>query len=801
MIELPSDRLRKRYEPEALGFATTEEVTPATGIIGQERAVASLRLGLEIEDPTFHVFVAGPPGTGRTTAVRSFLDKLAAAHPVPSDWCFVNNFRDASRPLAIRLQAGMGRALADDVNRLVQRARDEVPRALETEEYQAKRQEIQSDLDVRRSALFEQLTAKAGSDFMVETGPLGVIYTPLIGGRPLTEELKRSLSAAALQETAAKSEAFAEEVKHTLRQIRALEREIEERIGALNAEVVEYAVGGLVDDLIDRYREQEDARVYLQELRTAISADEHLFARASEAEEQLAALAGKDADPELRRYQVNVLIDRGDAPGAPVVIEANPTYGNLFGVIEREARFGTLHTDFTLIKPGSLHEANGGFLVIPVRELLVNYLSYDALKRALRTREIDLEDPAERLGLTTRTLRPHPIPLQVKVVLIGTPLLYHLLYVLDEDFPKLFKVKAHFDDRMALDGSAVADYAAFLSALCQKEELPALDRQAVALVLEHASRLAEDQTKLATRFDEVADVVREAAHHARRRQAETVGRADVQEALDARQWRSDLIEERIREMIDRGVLHIETNGEAVGQINGLSVLDLGDYAFGRPDRITASVSLGQAGVIDIEREAKLGGPIHAKGVMILSGYLADRFARDYPLSLTARIVFEQTYGGVEGDSASAGELLALFSRLSGVPIRQGVAVTGSVDQHGRMQAVGGVNEKIEGFFAACRATGLSGEQGVVIPVANCDNLMLCDEVVEAVDQGRFHVWAVEKVEEAVETVMGIPAGERIDAHTYSECSLYRLVDARLREMAETLTRFAPAERSGRPDEE
>jgi lon-related putative ATP-dependent protease len=793
-IELSTDRLRKRCDPNLLEFDTTADVKPASGIIGQQRAVESLRFGLAVQNPSFHVFVAGPPGTGRTTAVETFLHDLAKDQAVASDWCYVNNFTDTSRPLGLRVEAGIGRALAADVNRLIARARDEVPKAMDTEEYQRRRHEIKYRLESRRQVLVEELSEEAGEDFLVSAGPLGVMVTPLVGGRPLTEELSRSLSPMTLQEVAAKQEAFAERVKRTLRQMRTAAQEAEEATEALNREVVEFAVGGLVDDLDEEYRDKGAVSGYLQDLREALTADEDLFSRASGEHEEFVSLAAALSDFDLRRYQVNVLVDRDGEEGAPVVVESNPTYGNLFGAIEREARFGALHTDFTLIKPGALHRANGGYLVLPARDLLLNFLSYDALKRALRTRELDIEEPSERLGLTsTRTLRPAPIPLNVKVVLIGTPLIYHLLYVLDEDFPKLFKVKAQFDDRMNFDEGAIRDYAAFLAALSVKECLLPLEREAVAAIVEQASRLADDQTKLATRFDEIADVVREAAQIAVNQEASNIQRKHVNQAIENRIWRSNLVEERLREMVDRGVLHIQTTGEAVGQINGLSVVDLGDYSFGRPNRITASVSLGQAGVIDIEREAKLGGPVHTKGVMILSGYLADRFAHDHPLSLSARVVFEQTYGGVEGDSASAGELLALVSRLSGVPIRQGVAITGAVDQHGRLQAVSGLNEKIEGFFGACRSQGLDGSQGVVIPASNQENLMLQEDVIEAVREQQFHVWAVETIEAAVEVTMGRPVGLKEGDSPYPEGSVYRLVDDRLREMAESLRRFASQE--------
>jgi lon-related putative ATP-dependent protease len=803
--ELTPGQLKRHFDPEALSFELTTEVEPIDGIIGQPRALEAIRFGFEIEDPTFHVYAAGVPGTGRTKAVEAFLRRLAADRPVPSDWCYVNNFADASRPIALQLEPGRGRRLAADVAWLVGRALRDVPGAFESDEFAERESSIKRALENEREQLYTKLKAESGStDFLVETGPLGVIITPLINGRPITDELLATLTPAARQELAAKREAIQERVRRTLKHGRDADHRAQDRLDELKREVVGFLVGGLVDDLIEQYSDTEQVGAYLNELRDWITSHADLFERPEGPLAEMAAMAESADGSALRKYDVNVMVDRTDADGAPVVIEPNPTYSNLFGTIEKEARFGALYTDFTLLKPGAMHQANGGYLVLPVRDLLLNFLSYDSLKRALKSRQIEIEEPAERLGLTgTRTLRPAPIPLDLKVVLIGTPLLYHLLYLLDEDFPELFKVKAHFDTQMERTDEAVRDYARFIAALCAQEELTPLDRGALALVVEHSSRLAEDQAKLTAQFRKIADVVREASHHARRRHADRVEREDVEAALKARVYRSNLIEERIQEMIARGTLHIETTGTKIGQVDGLSVLDLGDYSFGRPNRITASIALGQAGVVDIEREAKLGGPVHAKGVMILSGFLADRFARDYPLSLTARLVFEQSYAGVEGDSASGAELVALISRLADLPAAQGIAMTGAVDQQGGLQAIGGVNEKIEGFFDVCRVAGLTGEQGVVIPRANLHNLMLRQDVIEAVESGDFHVWAVTDIQEAVVLLLGTPAGEPGTDGSYPESTVFGRIDQRLRQMASRLAEFG-APRQGlhqRDDEE
>jgi len=493
----------------------------------------------------------------------------------------------------------------------------------------------------------------------------------------------------------------------------------------------------------------------------------------------------------FRKYEVNVAVDHSETVGAPVVMERNPTYNNLFGRIEKEAVYGALQTDFTLIRGGSLHQANGGYIVLPVEEVLSNLFTYDSLKRAIRDRQIVVEEMGERLGfMTTKSLRPEPIPLDVKVVLIGPPQLYYMLYGLDEDFRELFKVKAEFDVRMDRNDESVRNYVAFVCMLCRREDLRPLDAGAVAKVVEYGSRTAEDQQKLTTRFSEVADVIREANFWAQREGSPQVAVAHVRKAIEEKIYRSNLIEERIQESIQRGMFLVDTTGEAVGQVNGLAVIDLGNYAFGRPSRITASIGLGQAGLIDIEREARMGGPIHTKGVLILSGYLNQRYAYDKPLSLSARLVFEQSYEGVEGDSASCAELFALLSAVSGMPIQQGIAVTGSLNQQGEVQAIGGVNQKIEGFFDVCRAFGLTGRQGVIIPESNVQNLMLREDVVEAVEQGRFHVYPIGSVDQGIEILTGRPAGQRGPDGAFPEGTINHLVDQRLREMAERLRSFA-----------
>jgi lon-related putative ATP-dependent protease len=582
-----------------------------------------------------------------------------------------------------------------------------------------------------------------------------------------------------------------------IRQARSLEKLANEALQKLDREVTTFALTPLIEEVREKYEDCPEVVQYLHDVQNDILDNLALFREEQPAQ---ASPAGMPADP-FRKYQVNVLVDNSSLKGAPVIIELNPTYNNLFGRIEKEAQFGALFTDFTLIREGSLHRANGGYLVLPVEEVLRNLFSWESLKRALRNAQIVIEEPSERLGfITTKTLRPEPIPLNIKVILIGQPYIYYLLYNLDEDFKELFKVKADFDYRMDRTPEAVREYISFVCTLCQEENLRHLDRTALAKIIEHGSRLAEDQEKLSTLFGDLSDVIREAHHYAVRDQSPLVTAAHVTQAINERYYRSNLVEQRVQEAIARGIIQIDVAGAEVGQVNGLSIIDLGDITFGRPNRITASVGLGTEGLIDIEREAKLGGPIHTKGVLILAGYLSQQYAQDKPLSLSARLVFEQSYSGVEGDSASSTELYALLSALSGLPIQQGIAVTGSVNQKGEVQAIGGVNEKIEGFFAVCKAMGLNGRQGVIIPASNVKHLMLKDEVVEAVRQGQFHIWAVHTVDEGIEILTGVPAGKRLPDGTFEPGTVHYLVDQRLRQFSEKMREFGK-EGAGEEEEE
>ncbi|HEX9920236.1 MAG TPA: ATP-binding protein, partial [Candidatus Methylomirabilis sp.] len=628
----------------------------------------------------------------------------------------------------------------------------------------------------------------------IQSSQVGLLIIPVVDGNPMSDQDFMALPPERKEEILKRRSVVEEELKAATKELKAAEKEANEELQNLDREVALFAVGYLLNDLKERYEDLPQVLNYLKEVQEDILENIGQFRGGGEGSSEMLLPMARLRELAFRKYQVNVVVDNSGMTGAPVVMEFNPTNNNLFGRIEKESEFGALVTDFTMIRAGSLHRANGGYLVVQVEELLRNIFSWDGLKRSIRNREIAIEEAGERLGfIATKSLSPEPIPLETKVILIGNPALYHLLFAYDEDFNELFKVKADFDTRMDWTEENIKTYAASLWSLCCRERLRHMDAGAVAKVIEHSSRLAEDQEKLSTRFIEISDIMREANHYASSAGSSLVTRGEVEKAIEERIYRSNLIQERINDLIAKGVFCIDTEGEVVGQVNGLAVISLGDFAFGRPNRITVSVGLGREGIIDIERESKLGGRIHTKGVMILGGFLADRYAQDKPLALSARLVFEQSYEEVEGDSASSTELYALLSALSGLPIRQGIAVTGSVNQKGQVQAIGGVNQKVEGFFQICQAKGLTGAQGVIIPESNLSNLMLKEEVVQAAREGKFHIWPVKTIDEGIEILTGQQAGQKRADLTFEPDTVNDRVNRRLRELARQLRDFTKEE--------
>jgi lon-related putative ATP-dependent protease len=790
-LELEPGELRRRLDPSTLSFATTEDVEPLVGTIGQPRALAAIEFGLEAETFGYNLFVAGVPGSGRLSTVRDYLERFAAGKPNPPDWVYVHSFSDPDRPSAIALPAGQGSRLSRDMEELLRAAQREIPKVLESEDYDRRQRELATEIGMKRELLADELKSFARArGFKAELTPVGVTSAPLVDGHPLTHDQFEHLPAEQQEQIARASRELQEESASILHRLHQLEKETVKRIRDLERDVALFATGPLFQELRGRYADHDQVLAYLHDVEEDVL--EHLDDfRDSDGESSPLVLFGGHRRDNFSRYRVNVIVDNGDTRGAPVVLEPNPSYYNLLGRVEYRAAFGAMVTDFREIKAGALHRANGGFLVLELLDLLTHPFSWEALKRALRGRAVRIENLGEEFSANpSATLRPEPIPLDVKVVLIGSPLFYHLLYHLDDDFRELFKVKADFAPEMDWSDEQFAGYASFVRRCVDTHGLRHFDRSAVARLIEHGARLREHQRKLSTRLLEISDVVAEASFWAGKAGHDLVRAEDVDRAVAAKEYRSNLLEERIRELIADGTIVIDTAGERCGQVNGLSIIDLGDYAFGRPSRVTARVSVGRGTVQSIEREIELSGPIHSKGVLILSGYLRGKFGQAVPPALAATVTFEQSYDEVEGDSASSTELYALLSALSNLPLKQGIAVTGSVDQHGEVQAVGGVTRKIEGFFATCKANRLTGRQGVIIPRTNVQNLMLKDEVVAAVEAGRFHIWAVETIDQGIELLTGRPAGVRRANGAYPPGSVNALVEARLHDYATRLHAFA-----------
>lgn len=784
---------RNAYEPGKVECASTGEIRPMEEIIGQERALRALRFGLEIREKGFNVYTSGAQGTGRMRAVRSFLDELAKAKARASDWVYVHNFENQYEPNAIALPAGRGPRFREDMKRFIEEARQALPRAFESEEYAKRRDETLQSLQGNRTDLIARINQRAQeAGFVIQMSPIGLLTIPVINGRPVPEEEFVTLPDDVRAEVQRRRDALNAELRSTLRQVQDIERQGAEAVKGVNHDIALYAIGNLVAELKENYADVPEIPVYVDAVQNDILDNLQAFLGVPEQPGAPPQFQAFIRELPFRKYDVNVVVDNADAGGAPVIVEQNPTFQNLLGKIEKEVQFGIFTTDFTMIRPGSLHKANGGYLILSVEDLLRTPLSWDGLKTAVKTGEAVIEEPGERMGfITAKTIKPEPVPLDIKVALIGTPMIYQLLYRMDPDFKELFKVKADFDVVMDRNDENAGKYADFMCNLVREENLRHLDREAIARVIEYGSRLAADKEKLSTRFAAVADLIREANFYAASDGAEQIGKQHVMKTIDEKVYRSNLIQEKIQEYIQREIFLIETEGEKVGQVNGLSVIGLGDFAFGRPSKVTASIGVGREGIMDIEREAALGGPIHTKGVLIISGYLNNNYARDKPLGLSARLVFEQSYEGIEGDSASSTELYALLSALSGLPLKQYLAVTGSVNQKGEVQAIGGVNEKLEGFFEVCKAKGLNGDQGALIPASNVQNLMLKEEILEAAKAGKFRIYPVRTIDEGIEVLTGVPAGSRREDGTYEEGTVNYLVDRRLREMAETLKGFQP----------
>ena len=798
--ELSPEKLRLECPPDQVGCETSAELGPVDGIIGQDRALKALKFGVEMKGKGFNVYVAGPPITGKRPAARSFLENIAKTRPVPPDWVYVNNFQNPYEPKTLKLPPGRAKVFQKDLKNLVDQAKRAVPAALQNEEFVSRGNSITKKAVAERNKILSDLNKQAEvHGYSVRMTQLGITIIPVVDGKTVSQEEFDSLPARVKKKYDQSRDTVRAALDKAGKEVNDLDARTLEELKKLRDDSVRYAIGGLMTNLVSRYEGLPNVVQHLNELRDDIMENTELFTPGGTEEkpdsEEKNPLEKSLPDFLFRRYDVNVIVDNSELKGAPVISEDNPTVTNLLGKFENESRFGALTTDFTLIKGGSLHRANGGYLILGAIELLKNQFSYDGLKRVLQSGSILIEETGQRLGVaSTKTLVPQSIPLNVKVILVGDHEIYQALYTQDPDFGILFKVKAHFDDSIERNDQNQKTYGSFVHSLCEREGLNHLEAPALAKVVEYGSRLAEDQTKLSTKFPEIADLVREANFYATQDGAKIVKDVHIKKALVEKVYRSNLLDEKIKEMIERGIILIDTSGTQVGQVNGLSVISLGDFDFGQPSRITASLGLGRRGIIDIERESRMGGQTHTKGVLIISGYLENKYAHDKPLSLSCRLVFEQSYGGVDGDSASSTELYAILSALSELPIKQNLAVTGSVNQRGEVQAIGGVNEKIEGFYKTCKAKGLKGDEGVMIPRSNVQHLMLNEEVVDAVRQSRFHIYPVSTIDEGIEILTGVNAGQLKKDGSYDPSTVNYRVNKRLTEMTQRMAALVSSSR-------
>lgn len=783
---LSPSKLRTKFDHKKLNCRSTEELIPLEGIIGQDRAVKALKFGLNIVDGGFNIFVAGYSGTGRMTGVKNFVEELAKSKPVPPDWVYVNNFKNSYEPKAVKLPSGKGKIFADNMGIFISSIRELLPKTFSSKDYAEKKESITRVIEEEKNRLLQNLRKKAYQQgFALKTTQIGLFVVPAIGGKPMTENQFLDLSQKQKDEIQSKKVGVNKALQDTVSRIRDLDRKINNEVKKLNHKVALYNIERFVNDIKENYKDNQGVLDYIEEVEKDILKNINNFLPLKPAKGAVPNIFPWMKELPFKKYEVNVLVDNSGLKGAPVIIEQNPTHQNLFGRIEKEAQFGVLSTDFTMIHSGSMHKANNGFIVIPVEDLFKNIFSWDSLKMSLRDKKITIEEASEKLGIiSTKGLKPEPIPLNIKVILIGIPYHYNILYNADSEFKKHFKVKADYDLVMKRDSANIKNYARFICTLCIKENLNHLKSSAVSKILEYGTRLAGDQNKISTRFSEISNIITEANYYAKASGNSFIKEEHITKAIEEKYYRSNLIQEKIREMMQDGTMLIDTTGNVIGQVNGLSVLSLGDYSFGRPSRVTVSIGMGKAGIIDIERETKMGGPIHTKGVLILSGYLTEKYAVDRPLNISARIVFEQSYGGIEGDSASSAELYAMLSALSGVPISQDLAVTGSVNQKGEVQAIGGVNEKIEGFFEVCKMRGLNRKQGVLIPHSNIKNLMLKDEVIKEVEAENFSIYGIKTIDEGIEVLTGKKSGKRGKTRKFPKDTINFLIDERIKDFTE-----------------
>ncbi|HML35104.1 MULTISPECIES: Lon protease family protein [Sporomusa] len=789
---LTAEKLRFTCDENVFDFDTTETVPPLEVMIGQERAVKAVEFGLFTKNPGYNIFISGLVGTGKITYAETAVKKVAGNQEVPNDWCYVNNLETPGQPIALALPAGMGYSFKQDMQELVENLKTDIPKVFSSEDYEQAKSELVKQYQEQRSVMVEEFTQYAETQgISPQWSSTGFVGLPMVDGKAVGPEDYQKLDKQQRDIIEKNMLAVHEKGMDVVRRVQLLERSVREQLKQLDIKIGLFAAGHLIEEFKEKYRDYQPVVDFLEAIKQDVSKNINEFKPQAEEENSPLMLFKRPAQDAKDKYNVNLLVDNRETQGAPVIVEINPTYYNLVGRAEYETRMGVVSTDFTMIKPGALHKANGGYLILNARDVLTNIGAWEALKRVLKTKKLQIENLGEQYGvLAMASLKPEPIPINVKVILIGNPYIYQLLYNYDEDFRKLFKAHADFDVVMENNPVNIQKLAGFISSTVSREKLKHFDKAAVARVVEYSSRLTGTQTKLTTRFNEVVELLCEADVWATLDNSQVVTTGHIKKAIEEKRYRANKYEERLQEMFAEGQLLIDTEGEKVGQVNGLAVLSVGEYMFGKPSRITANTYLGKSGVVNIERETKTSGTSHTKGVLILSGYLGQKYAQKHPLTLTASLTFEQLYDGVDGDSASSTELYAILSSLSGLPIKQYIAITGSVNQKGEVQPIGGATEKIEGFFAVCKLKGLTGKQGVMIPHQNVSNLALSDEVIEAVRQGKFHIYPVKTIDQGIEILTGTPAGEPGADGSYPAGTVNALVSQKLKEYTDTLIKLS-----------
>lgn len=763
--ELSYKDLKMTCNTNIFDFETTEELEPIQSGIGQDRGIKALEFGLQVNVKGYNLYLEGPSGVGKTMYTKNYLDKIASKQRPPHDWCYIYNFDNPNEPIAVDLPAGQGKEFKEAMEGFIKEIKKDIKKTFNNDDFEKEKALIKQEFETKRSALLEQLNKEASKyDFQVKTAQNGIYMMPVVDGKAIEEEEFDKLDEAIKKQYEEKSTIVQEQIMNVIGQIKEIERLSDKKISEWQSNIALLTVNVHINYLKSKYKRYKKINQFLTNIKQDILKNIPAFLDNNENKNQQTQVPqnpiNKKQDPCLN-YRVNLFVDNSNREGAPVIMDSNYSFNNIFGTIEYENYYGSLKTDHTMLKPGLLQQANGGYIVFQAKDLLANPACYENLKKALRVKKVGIENVSEqRSSMVLVSLKPEPIPLDLKVILIGNDSIYQTLLAMDSDFRKLFKIKVEFEETAAINKENVNKLAQIIHGFCENEELPHLDKEAMARLIEYASKLAGSHNKISTRFNDLIQVVGEAATWAKISRSKTVTAKFIDKALEQRVERVKKYDERYMEMIKENTLLINTSGFEVGQLNGLTVLTIGDYSFGKPAKITVNTYTGKSGIVNIEREIDISGPSHSKGVYILSGYLGEMFAQDIPLCLTASICFEQLYNGVDGDSASSTELYGLLSSLSGIPINQSIAVTGSVNQKGEIQPIGGVNEKIEGFFQICKMRGLDGSHGVMIPIQNVDNLQLSDEIIEAVKNKKFHIYSVSTIEEGIEVLTGVPAGKK-----------------------------------------